>query len=139
MCKCKHLTKIQQARQAAAAVETMMLTAAVLAAAGVLSGIPPTTIPPPLPPWAATWNMSLSTIAMPCNASGWFDLDLGGSYGLVSYDWVTPAPPSSPPSPLNCLAVPSGLRVLSEQCQAIVGEHKANGRGGPHGGAGRGD
>eukprot|EP01048_Picozoa_sp_COSAG05_P012010 COSAG05_NODE_1174_length_5617_cov_33.367162_2_plen_384_part_00 len=53
----------------------------------VESGIPPTNIPPPLPPWAATWNMSLSTIAMPCNASGWFSAKIGGSYGLVSYDW----------------------------------------------------
>jgi hypothetical protein len=43
--------------------------------------------------------MSLSTIAMPCNASGWFDLDLGGSYGLVSYDWVRLRPHTPPPSP----------------------------------------
>ena len=75
----------------------MLAAAAVLTAA--LSGIPPTTIPPPLPPYKATWNMSLSTIAMPCNASGWFDLDLGGSYGLVSYDWVRLTPPPPHPTP----------------------------------------
>jgi hypothetical protein len=71
-----------------------MVLFAVLAAAAtnVMSGIPPTTLPSPLPPWAPTWNMSLSTIAMPCNASGWFDLTLGGSYGLVSYDWVIQSP-----------------------------------------------
>ena len=54
--------------------------------APALRGVPPTTLAPPLPPWAGTYEMRQSTIAMPCNQSGWFDADIGASYGLVSYD-----------------------------------------------------
>ena len=54
--------------------------------APALRGVPPTTLAPPLPPWKGTYEMRQSTIAMPCNQSGWFNAEIGASYGLVSYD-----------------------------------------------------
>ena len=38
--------------------------------------------------WGApTWDMSMSTIMMPCNTSGTFDVALAARYGLVDIDW----------------------------------------------------
>ena len=34
-----------------------------------------------------TWNMSMSTIMMPCNTSGAFDSELAAQYGIVDLDW----------------------------------------------------
>jgi hypothetical protein len=34
-----------------------------------------------LPPWSPTYNMSMSTIIQPCNASGPFDTDFGSRFG----------------------------------------------------------
>ncbi len=38
------------------------------------------------PPWPANWNMSLSSITMACNSSGWFNTTVGGAFGIASYD-----------------------------------------------------
>jgi hypothetical protein len=43
--------------------------------------------PPQNPPWAPTWNMSLSTLTMACNSSGWYNLTVASAFGIVSYDW----------------------------------------------------
>ena len=41
-----------------------------------------------LPPWPATYNMSRSTVLMPCNYSGFSDASgLLSRYGLVDFDW----------------------------------------------------
>ena len=37
--------------------------------------------------WAPTYNMSMSTVIMPCNTSGYFDPVVAGRYGLVDIDW----------------------------------------------------
>ena len=37
--------------------------------------------------WSPTYNMSLSTIIMPCNTSGYFNPDAAAKYGLVDMDW----------------------------------------------------
>jgi hypothetical protein len=51
-------------------------------------GIPPSTLPIANPPWPPTWNMTLSTIAMPCNYTGYMNpAALGGSFGITSFDW----------------------------------------------------
>ncbi len=43
--------------------------------------------PPLLPPWPPTYNMSLSTIIMPCNYTGLFDTSFSSRFGIVDYDW----------------------------------------------------
>ena len=41
-----------------------------------------------LPSFPPTWNMSLSTIIMPCNDTGFMGMqDVIGRYGIVDYDW----------------------------------------------------
>lgn len=42
---------------------------------------------PVLPPWPPTYNMSLSTIIMPCNYTGLFDTAFSSRFGVVDYDW----------------------------------------------------
>ena len=37
--------------------------------------------------WAPTWDMSMSTVMMPCNTSGWFDPSLAAQYGIADFDW----------------------------------------------------
>jgi|EP01047_Picozoa_sp_COSAG01_P051826 hypothetical protein len=40
-----------------------------------------------LPGFAPTWDMRMSTIFMPCNDSGFHDVQEAVKYGVVSYDW----------------------------------------------------
>ena len=40
-----------------------------------------------LPPWKPSWNMSLSTVIQPCNASGMFDTAFGSRFGIVDFDF----------------------------------------------------
>ena len=43
-----------------------------------------------VPKWAPTYNMSESTVMMPCNYSGLYDFDAYpdlAKFGLVDYDW----------------------------------------------------
>ena len=40
-----------------------------------------------LPSWPATYNMSMSTVFMPCNYSGYFDPAYAARWGLVDFDW----------------------------------------------------
>eukprot|EP00122_Pirum_gemmata_P011879 Pgem_evm1s11017 len=44
-------------------------------------------LPPTNPPWDPVWEMSMSTITMQCNASGWSSPDRGATFGITSYDW----------------------------------------------------
>lgn len=46
-----------------------------------------TSSPPLLPPWPPTYNMTLSTVVMPCNYTGLFDTSFSSRFGLVDYDW----------------------------------------------------
>ena len=40
------------------------------------------------PPWGpSNYNMSLSSITMACNSSGWFDVGIGAAFGITSFDW----------------------------------------------------
>ena len=42
---------------------------------------------PSHPTWAPTWDMSRSTIIMPCNITGWFSPGFSAKYGVVDVDW----------------------------------------------------
>ena len=42
---------------------------------------------PLVPPWPATYQMSLSTIIQPCNNSGPFDPAFGSKFGVAGCDW----------------------------------------------------
>ena len=42
---------------------------------------------PLLPPWPPTFNMSLSTIAQPCNYSGMLEPTFASQFGLLDLDW----------------------------------------------------
>ena len=48
---------------------------------------PPPPPAPVLPSWEPTWNITRSTIIMPCNLSGYFDQDIAGRFAIVDYDW----------------------------------------------------
>ena len=39
-----------------------------------------------VPKWEPTYNMSLSTIVMPCNFSGYTDAALAAKFGIVDFD-----------------------------------------------------
>ena len=40
------------------------------------------------PPWGTSnYNMSLSSITMACNSSGFFNFSVGASFGITSFDW----------------------------------------------------
>ena len=57
------------------------------------SAVGPAPAPPsscgfsPCPSWAPTWNITQSTIIMPCNLSGYFDYSIAGRFAVVDYDW----------------------------------------------------
>ena len=40
-----------------------------------------------VPRFEPTYNMSRSTIVMPCNDSGFFDTSLTKNFGIVDFDW----------------------------------------------------
>lgn len=44
-------------------------------------------LPSQNPPWPSTYNMSMSSITMACNSSGWFNTTLAASFGITSFDW----------------------------------------------------
>jgi hypothetical protein len=53
----------------------------------LVAWIPPSTLKPLMPPsWPPTYNMSLSTIAMPCSDSGYMDAATFANYGIISWD-----------------------------------------------------
>lgn len=55
------------------------MTATLLFFAGAVSAA--------VPGWAPTYNMSLSTAMMPCNYSGWMDVESTKGWGLIDLDW----------------------------------------------------
>jgi hypothetical protein len=40
-----------------------------------------------VPSWPATYEMSRSTIFMPCNYSGYFDPGIAAQWGIADFDW----------------------------------------------------
>ena len=76
---------------------TAALAACASASAGAAHDMPPaaaealTPTRPPLPGWAPTYSMPLSTAIMPCNYSGMFSAELAGKWGLADFDWCAAA------------------------------------------------
>eukprot|EP00039_Didymoeca_costata_P002169 m.57998 g.57998 ORF g.57998 m.57998 type:complete len:517 (-) comp11147_c0_seq1:29-1579(-) len=71
----------------------------------------PSNKPPPPPPiptvpkWTPTYNMSESTVLMPCNYSGLYDFEAYpalGKFGLVDYDWSNAKLLWDNQSPMDC-------------------------------------
>ena len=59
-------------------------------------------LPPTNPPWAPTYNLSLSTIGMMINFTGWSPPEYGGKFGIVSYDWSTAKLQWAAAKPMDC-------------------------------------
>lgn len=55
------------------------------------------------PPWgSANYNMSLSSITMACNSSGWFDVGIGAAFGITSFDWSNDKKDWALARPMDC-------------------------------------
>jgi hypothetical protein len=73
-------------------------------------GPAPRPSPPPrpknnVPKWTVTYNMSESTVVMPCNYTGLYDYDAYPSlaeFGLVDYDWSNAKKTWVDQSPMDC-------------------------------------
>ena len=52
--------------------------------------------------WSPTYNMSMSTIIMPCNTSGWYNASLAAKFGLVDVDWSNAKKDWANKSPMDC-------------------------------------
>ena len=48
----------------------------------------PLKFPTLFPPWPVEWQLNRSTIAQPCNYTGWLDAELFAQFGVVSIDWA---------------------------------------------------
>eukprot|EP00466_Bigelowiella_natans_P011392 jgi/Bigna1/78316/fgenesh1_pg.54_\ len=59
-------------------------------------------LPPTNPPWPPTFNMSLSTLTMQCNSSGWSSPERGAAFGIVSYDWSNAKAQWAAQKPMDC-------------------------------------
>lgn len=59
-------------------------------------------LPPQNPPWSATYNMSLSTLAMALNPAGWLDLDFASKWGIISIDWGNARDVWAQQQPMDC-------------------------------------
>ena len=58
-----------------------------------------------VPKWTPTYNMSESTVVMPCNYSGLYDYDAFpelARFGLVDYDWSNAKSTWLNESPMTC-------------------------------------
>ena len=58
--------------------------------------------PPVLPDWEPTYNMSRSTVIMPCNWTGMVDPRVYKGYGLVDFDWNSAKAIWSTTRPMSC-------------------------------------
>ena len=55
-----------------------------------------------MPPWPPTYNMSLSTIMMPCNYSDFMDATFSSRWGLVDFDWSNAKQLWANAKPMDC-------------------------------------
>ena len=55
-----------------------------------------------LPKWEPTYDMSLSTIVMPCNYSGYTDPALAAKFGIVDFDWSNAKALWANSGPMDC-------------------------------------
>ena len=57
---------------------------------------------PTNPPWAPTYNLSLSSLTMQCNGSGWSSPQRGAQFGVISYDWSNAKAAWAAAKPMDC-------------------------------------
>ncbi len=55
-----------------------------------------------LPRWEPSYNMSLSTIIMPCNRTGYYDPTVASRYGVVDIDWSNAKQVWANQQPMDC-------------------------------------
>eukprot|EP00056_Hartaetosiga_gracilis_P008939 m.128241 g.128241 ORF g.128241 m.128241 type:complete len:419 (-) comp13022_c0_seq6:1961-3217(-) len=55
-----------------------------------------------VPNWEPTWNMSLSTVLMPCNMSGYMNPQSIEKWGLVDFDWSNAKALWANSKPMDC-------------------------------------
>jgi len=60
------------------------------------------TLPPHNPNWQPTYNMSMSTISMQCNTSGFSNSTRGAEFGIISYDWSNAKAEWAKAKPMDC-------------------------------------
>jgi hypothetical protein len=58
--------------------------------------------PPCVPDWEPTYDMSRSTVFMPCNVSGFTDPAVYKGFGLVDFDWSNGKAAWSTAQPMDC-------------------------------------
>ena len=89
----------RQSRPACALlVASLTIVLTLLAADPAPGGV----LPPTNPTWPATYNLSLSTISMSCNSTGWSPPELGAQFGIVSYDWSNAKAQWAAAKPMDC-------------------------------------
>jgi hypothetical protein len=54
------------------------------------------------PRWPPTYQLNLSSISMACNSSGFYNVDLAASFGIVSFDWSNQKKAWSIDKPMSC-------------------------------------
>jgi len=59
-------------------------------------------LPPTVPNWPPTYNLSMSTISMQCNSSGWSSPERGATFGILSYDWSNYKEAWAKAEPMDC-------------------------------------
>ena len=52
--------------------------------------------------WSPTYNMSMSTVIMPCNTTGYFNPSAAAAYGLVDIDWSNAKKEWANAKPMDC-------------------------------------
>lgn len=59
-------------------------------------------LPPTLPPWKPTYDISMSSISMQCNSSGYSNPARGAEFGIMSYDWSNTKKDWAAATPMTC-------------------------------------
>ena len=57
---------------------------------------------PDVPKWQHTYNMTQSTVVMPCNESGYADPKLFSRFGISDFDWSNAKVEWSNAKPMDC-------------------------------------
>lgn len=68
------------------------------------------------PPWPATYSMSMSSITMACNQSGYFNTSVAGAFGITSFDWSNAKAQWAVARPMDC---EERLQTQAEMTKAV--------------------
>lgn len=75
-----------------------------------------------LPPWPASYQLNRSTVAMPCNSSGWISTPVATGWALQSVDWSNGKAQWAAMKPMDCeeRLVEQAARTLAAAPTATV-------------------